>query len=403
MPPLNWKAFDSLAGSKNQNFETLCRGLMRLHYGRFGQFKALANQPGVEFHIKLTHSCPLGDPPKWFGWQCKFHTRTQGGNLKASSKNDIEKSLRLTEKELPELTDWILWTPYTLSEADQEWFYSLSASMKLDLWNENELDTYLAGEALMLRSTYFGELILTPEELEQRHQEAIQPIRERWLEPVHQSVDAERTIRRMLGEPGSWSQLISVGERLDKTVKLMSETKWRLPAKLEKTLAPFVAACSAFADTLLNFHKILAVGDLDIIQQKLNERKTLIDKDVCAVPRQLRTLNLPIALDATNALDDMRIAQGLLDEAEEFIAVGLVAVLADAGGGKTQMAAELTKPQENRPAGILLFGRNLHRGQTLNDLAGHFSISGTAVNSIEKLRLLPWMLPVSEIVVAFHL
>jgi hypothetical protein len=51
MTSLDWARFDSLPGDRPRNFENLCRGLMRLQYGRFGDFKALANQPGVEFHI----------------------------------------------------------------------------------------------------------------------------------------------------------------------------------------------------------------------------------------------------------------------------------------------------------------------------------------------------------------
>lgn len=257
--------------------------------------------------------------------------------------------------------------------------------MTLHLWSEEDLDTYLSGEGLILRSTYFDELIVTPEELERRHLEAIQPIKERWMEPVHQSVDAERTIRRMLGEPGSWNQMIAVGKRLKKAVDLISVAQGGSPTQLEKMITPFVTACSAFADTLLRFHEILADGDLDIIQQKLGERQTLIDIQVRATSRRLRAWNLPIALDATNALYDMRIAQNLLDEVEEFLGVGLVAVLADAGGGKTQMAAQLTAPQEGRPAGILLHGRDLHRGETLDDLAHHFSINANPMISMERL------------------
>ena len=384
MPSLDWGPFNSLPGSKSQNFEILCRNLMRVHYGCYGQFKARSNQPGVEYHIELKNTCQLGDPPKWFGWQCKFHTRTQAGNLTASSKKDIEDSLETTKTTLPGITDWILWTPYTLSKKDQDWFYSLSTNMTLDLWSEEELDLYLSGKGLILRGAYFGELILTPEELTQRHQEAIQPIRERWLEPVHQSNDAERIIRQMLGEPGSWDQMIAVGQRLQEA-EYVIEQYGCTQTQLEKMITPFVSACSAFADTLLSFHKILADGDLEVIQQKLCERKTLISTQVDATLRRLRTWNLPIALDATNALADMRIAQKLLDEVEEFLGVGLVAVLADAGGGKTQMAAQLTAPQDSRPAGILLHGLGLHKGQTLNDLARQFSINGNPFTSMERL------------------
>jgi len=386
MPSLNLTAFYSLSGSKNINFENLCRALIRLHYGQYGKFASLRNQPGVEFHLKLSGNCPtLGGPPRWYGWQCKLHEQTTAKNLRASSRKDIEDSLRKTEEHLPDLTDWVLWTPYTLSKKDQKWFNSLQTEFTLHQWGLEEIDTYLSGPGLILRSTYFGELILTPHELAQRHQEAIQPIRERWLAPVHQSVDAERTIRRMLGEPRSWDQMIAVGRRLEKAAKAILDSHDVSSKKIEKAITPFVKACYAFADTLLHLHQILADGDLDNIQQKLRERKTLIDTQVHAILRRLRARNLRIALDATNALDDMHIAQEMLNEIEEYLGVELVAVLADAGGGKTQMAAQLTSPQDDRPAGILLHGQALRKGQTLNDLSRHFSINGNPLTSMERL------------------
>jgi len=386
MPDLDWTAFYSLPGSKNINFENLCRALIRLHYGQYGKFLSLKNQPGVEFHLKLSGNCPtLGEPPRWYGWQCKLYKQTTAGYLRASSRRDIEDSLRKTEEHLPDLTDWVLWTPYTLSKNDQEWFTSLQTKFTLHQWCSEEIDTHLSGQGLILRSTYFGELILTPHELAQRHQEAIQPIRERWLAPVHQTVDAERTIRRMLGEPGSWDQMIAVGRRLEKAANNILESHDVSSKKIEKAIRPFVEACYAFADTLLHFHRILADGDLDNIQQKLRERKTLIDTQVRSILRQLRARNLSIAIDATNALYDMHTAQEMLNEIEEFIGVELVAVIADAGGGKTQMAAQLNSPHDDRPAGILLHGRVLQKGQTLDDLSRHFSINGNPLISMERL------------------
>jgi hypothetical protein len=114
MTSLDWTKFDS----DSRNFENLCRGLVRSHYGRFGDFKALANQPGVEFHIKLNESCQIGNSSHWVGWQCKLY---KAGELASANRTKIEKSLRNTEKILPNLTDWILWTRYTLSKKDQEW------------------------------------------------------------------------------------------------------------------------------------------------------------------------------------------------------------------------------------------------------------------------------------------
>ena len=47
MSQLDWVKFNALAGSRPQNFENLCRGLMHLHFESVGEFRALKNQPGV--------------------------------------------------------------------------------------------------------------------------------------------------------------------------------------------------------------------------------------------------------------------------------------------------------------------------------------------------------------------
>ena len=385
MPSLNWSVFKSLPGDDSRNFEILCRGLMWLHFGRHGQFKALSNNPGVEFHIKLNSDCSLGNPGQWFGWQCKFHERKQNGSLKSASRIKIELSLNQTKQNYPELMNWVLWTPYTLSKSDQEWYYRLDTKMDLQLWSEAELETYLAGEGLLLRNTYFGELILTSEILKEQHQISVKRIQKRWFKPLHQEVDAERTIRRMLGEPSAWNQMPSMGSELIKAADVIKHGLTNTESELQKEVETFNATCREIGETLLRFHKILAHLDLDVIQQKLAEQKTVINTKVGAVPRRLRISNLPVALVATNALNDMQIAKKLLNEVEELFKVGLVAVLGDAGDGKTQMAAQITAPQPDRPAGVFLHGQDLHKGQTLNDLASHVSINGNPLNSIEKL------------------
>lgn len=386
MPALDWTKFDGLAGSRSQNFENLCRGLMHLHLGSFGEFRALRNQPGVEFHLKLARDCPsLGSPPRWWGWQCKVYQRTDAGDLYAAGKNKIAESLLKTKTHLPKLTDWVLWTPFTLSKADQKWFNELETEMELHLWAEEEVDTYLAGPGIILRSTYFGDLVASPEELEQRHLEAVQPIKEKWFEPVHQTTESERTLRRMLGEPGSWNHLIDTGRRIQKVGERIAAFAASADSVLQEIVQKFVHSCEAFAETLLQFHGTLAEGDLEMIQQQLTERQSLLGDDVKATPRHLRRLAVPIALDATNALHDMRIAQSLLDEVEEFLGVGLIAVLADAGGGKTQLAAAITAPQNERPSGVLLHGRKLQRGGDLNDLARSYTLNGKPLDGFEQL------------------
>ncbi|MBA3011725.1 MAG: hypothetical protein FP812_16050, partial [Desulfobacula sp.] len=384
---LDWSCFEKLPGDPRINFENLCRGIARAHWSQYGQFMALKNQPGVEFHLNLNQDCPaLGDASRWYGWQCKKFDLTKAGSLTASSKNQITDSLDKTVKHLPHLTDWVLWTPYTLSKSDQTWFEGLNSKYpySLHLWADEEIENNLAGPALMLRGTYFGELVITPEDLNVRHNESIAPIKDRWINPVHQETDVERTIRRMLGEPDYWQDMVVLGQGLSRAASTIEAWK-SSDSKLTSLQTPFVKACSAFSEMLLQFHEILSEGDIDIIQQWLSNRKSLIDPAIISFPRQLRKRNIPLALEVTNALDDMRIAQSLFDEVEEYLDVGMVAVLADAGGGKTHMAAELSYSQENRPAGILLHGRNFHQGQNQHDLARQFLINGTPLDSMEKM------------------
>lgn len=384
---INWSSFESLPGDSRINFENLCRGIVRAHWAQYGQFTALKNQPGVEFHLNLSNDCPtLGDASRWYGWQCKKFDITRDGSLTAASKAKITASLDKTLKHLAHLTDWVLWTPYTLSKSDQKWFQDLGLKYpySLHLWADEEIENNLAGPALMLRGTYFGELVITPDDLKARHDESITPIKDRWINPVHQKTDVERTIRRMLGEPDYWQDMVALGQGLSSASSVIGVWK-----STDSTLASlqtlFVEACSEFSEMLLQFHKILSEGDIDVIQQWLSNRKSLIDLDVISLPRLLRKQNMTIALEVTNALDDMRIAQSLFDEVEEYLDVGMVAVLADAGGGKTHMAAELSSAQESRPAGILLHGRNFHRGQNQHDLSRQYLVNGTPLDSMDKM------------------
>ena len=74
----------------------------------------------------------------------------------------------------------------------------------------------------------------------------------------------------------------------------------------------FISACTGISAILLDFHKTLADGDLEIILQQNGDVKSSIDKDVILALSKMRAANLAIALDATNALSDMRLSLALL-------------------------------------------------------------------------------------------
>jgi hypothetical protein len=386
---VNWTEFENLPGSVQHNFETLCRALIRLHYGRDGQFAALANQPGVEFHLHLHSTCALGNPGRWYGWQCRWYDLPSGRALGHTRRKKIEEALAKSVKVLPDLTDWVLWTRYPLTKADQQWFYALNTKtrvkLRLSLWSSKEAEDLLSGEAEVLRRTYFGELVFTPAALAKQHELSVAPIRKRWLPEAHQTMDAERAIRRMLGEAASWDDMAISARRLLAAVALINKEPRALGPPLSSSTQEFTRAARSLADTLQDVHKLLTNGDLELLRQRLEARPLTVSRNISAYSQKLRAARLACGLDATNALADMRFGLQLLDGVDSFLGTRLVGVVADAGGGKTQLAAQLTAATRDRPAGILIHGRELHSGKTLNDLARTITIQGVPVPSMEAL------------------
>jgi len=385
MPALNWDVFTGLPGSAEKNFELLCRGIVRQNFGSFGVFRALANQPGVEFHLKLDKRCdPFGDPGRWWGWQCKWYELAANRALGATRRAKIEEGLRKTEAHLPDLTDWVLWTRRTLTKDDQEWFSGLSSSMTLHLWTGDEVDNLLSGQATVLRNTYFGELVLTPDILRERHEQAVAPIRARWQPDVHHVREAERELCRMLGDSESWDVLRTLSADLRATAQVV-ETSPPVPSLLSPFVADVVATSRQAADTLDRVAEGIRSGDLDLLRDEVTAHLRALPVDVTTAPRRLRSGNHRAGLYATNAVAACHDAVRVLDDVETGFSSRMVAVLAPAGCGKTHLAAQLTSGTTARPHGVLLHGRELHATHSLDDLARRVSISAQPVPSMEGL------------------
>jgi hypothetical protein len=385
MPALNWDAFAGLPGSAEKNFELLCRGVVRHNFGSFGVLRALANQPGVEFHLKLDRRCEaLGDPGRWWGWQCKWYDLPASGELGATRRAKIEEGVRKTETHVPGVTDWVLWTRRPLTSADQTWFRGISSKMTLHLWTADEIDNLLVGQAAVLRGTYFGELVLTPEILREWHEQAVAPIRARWQPEVHHIVDAERELRRMLGESGSWGALRRLAVDLHSQVEAV-EVAPQVPTLLAPLVARVVEASRQSSGALERVADGIRDGDLDLLRDDLTSQPRVLAPDVAAAPRRLRSGNHRAGLYVTNAVAGCRDTLRLLTEAESAFSSRVVAVLAPAGCGKTQLAAQLSAGTNARPHGVLLHGRDLHANYTLDDLARRVSIAAQPLQSMESL------------------
>ena len=377
---LDWEKFNNLSGADTDNFEKLCRSIVRRRFGRYGPLIGRKNQPGVEYYIQLNQDCSeLGVQDDKVGWQCKWFARKANGELVANSRRQIIHSLKKTDEHVSGLTIWILWTPFTLAKVDQDWFYGLQKeySYQLHLWNEDDIEGSLNGAALLLKETYFGELALTPEVLEQQHRESVAPIQKRWIKEVHQQVDAEKDIRQFLGESSAWDDIQNTVESL----LLLSNTIERsaiesIYAEWSIELNQFAKTCAEFANYSDTFKNNLSSEDVESIKGTLEHVKESVDDHIYYILRQIRRRNLSLAIELTNAIALVKDFKNLLQDVIERISLSFVAVLADAGGGKTQMAAEITAQQSDRPAGILLHGRQLRRGYSLDDLVQRISFHG---------------------------
>jgi hypothetical protein len=379
MPAINWDVFQNLTGSADENFERLCRALIRCHYGRYGNFAALASQPGVEFHLKLHTQCSLGDAGQWFGWQCRWYDLPSGRAIGTTRRNKIEQAIATTEREVPGVTDWVLWTRRPLTAGDQEWFNGLGTQMRLHLWTAADVEEHLTGEATILRSTYFGELILTPDGLTTLHDQCLAPIRPRWFPEVHQTVDAERELRRVLGETRAWANLQASAEQLEADAASIDAQLGELDGVIRDETIEVATLARTTANGLAETYACITKGDLELLQEQLLVPPVILDKKYKKLLRQLRKFRQPAALPLTNALAHIRKSPLLLDKVKSSLGKRLVAVLAEAGCGKTQVSAQLTASTKERPPGVLLYGRNLHAGQNLNDLVRHIVIPGTAM------------------------
>lgn len=388
MPEVNWDVFNQLPGAADENFERLCRSLVRRHYGRFGRFKQLANQPGVEFHLQLTESCDLGAPPRWIGWQCKWYALANGQDLGAARKQKIIEGIEKTRKHVPGVTDWKLLTHHTLTKGDQEWFFALEKDrfpeLKLELLTATDIEDLLVGPGALLRETYFGELVLTPALLAEQHRLASAPFKRRYQQEVHVVVGAEEKVLRHLGCQDAWGSLEKLSSTLKTNCTDIASLTGQLKAELKADVDSLLTRATGLADLLDDLHTSLGKGDFDSVQQMLvaNPPQPVRYDRLLSKLRGARSGGAPLT---ANLVADIHAVSSALLNLERSIGVRTVAVLAAAGEGKSELAVKVTQPDGDLPGGVLLLGKNLHAGQGLDDLVSAFKISGRPAENFDQL------------------
>lgn len=388
MPEANWDVFRGLPGAATENFEKLCRALVRRHYGRFGRFKQRANQPGVEFHLKLTESCDLGAPPRWVGWQCKWYDLENGEGLGAARRKTIIEGMEKTQSHVKGVTDWKLWTRHTLTADDQRWFFALEQDrfpdFKLDLLTSADIEDLLVGPAALLRETYFGELVLTPEQLAEQYRLAAAPFKRRYQPDVHVPVGAETKVFKRLGRLSAWESLKKLSSAVRKTCAEISSLTEHVKTEIKDEVEALLARATGLADLLDGLHAALEMGDFDSVAQSLatNPPQPVRYDRLLSKLRGARSEGAPLA---ANLVADLHAVSYTLLGLERSISVRAVAVLAAAGEGKSELAVKVTQADGDFPGGVLLLGKNLHAGQTLDDLVSAFKISGRPAESFDLL------------------
>jgi hypothetical protein len=379
---LQWQRFVALQGAPDRNFEKLCRSAVRAQYGGYGLFGGGANQPGVEFHLRVTKSSTrLGESGRWWGWQCKWWDLASGKSIGRNRKREVENSIAKAVKFLPGLTDWVLWTRRPLTPKDRDWFERLTAPFQLTVWTEADLDDLLSGEGLILRETYFGDLALDGTDLDRVREECLAPVLPRWHPDLHQETGVERDIRRMLGEPAMWTMLQTQAARLDVDIARL-ETTAATPPSVELDAKPLITAARSAAGLLAGLATALASGSHALA---LDENQVDLTQELLQTPRRFRSARHPAALDATNVLADIFETRETIERLRAALSTRVVSVIGDAGDGKTHLAVQATSPRPDCPAGVFLLGAALAARDNLNVFASRVTVRGTPVVSMERL------------------
>ncbi|MEH0416696.1 hypothetical protein [Streptomyces sp. B21-083] len=374
-----------LPGAADQNFEALTRAIVSRRYGALGTMRERRNQPGVEFYMHVDHAGDLGDPDRIWGWSCKWFILNSKNELSAGQRTQIEDSLTKAIKHVVGLTDFVLCLPQRPAKGDEEWINGLSRrDVRVKLWSTENYDAELAGHD-ELRSTFFGELALTPEKLARTHEQSVAPVAARWAPQLHTAHHVEHRIDRALLRPASFEWLQQRTD--DVTARLQA-----LRAALGGLDTDPRAGAEEIADDLEGFvDGLRAVIDAGRDLRPWEVRERLADHQPPGTsPRTLRRLvlklrqrRLPEAPLVTGLGAEIRDIVHWLTETRADAEAPLLAVVAAAGQGKTHLAAQMTSPKDRPTAGVFIQGASLHTGDTLDDLARR--IPGLRVDRLEDL------------------
>jgi hypothetical protein len=382
------KDLERLPGAPDKNFEALTRAVVSRRYSGLGTLRERRNQPGVEFYLRVDHAGELGEPGRVWGWSCKWFILGPKNELTAGQRKQIEESVDLAVKHVDGLTDFVLCLPERPAKKDEKWIDGLgpakSTTLKTKLWAAANFDAMLAGLD-ELRSTFFGELALTPDVLAKAHQRSVAPVGGRWVPLLHTANHVERRIDRSLLRAASFDWLAERADSIAVRIEALRDILGGLDgdfrdavAELIEDLRRFVADLNAIVSTGQNLSPIEALQRITDQQPPATSPRKLK-----ALVLGLRKRRLPAALEAAGLAAEIRDAVWWLEDAEADAQAPMIAIVAAAGQGKTHLAAQLTAPEGRPTAGVFIQGGHLRAGWTLDGLARR--VPGIKVECFEDL------------------
>lgn len=383
MGNLNWDVFESLQGDVTNNWESLCRELVRRNYARFGKFKSISQQPGIEFQLHIDRDCSLGISGRHFGWQCRWYGLGAGKQIGKNRRSKVESAIRTTEKYSPEISDWVLWTRRSLTPTDKKWFEGISTKLTLHNWYEEEIEGCLY-EAPILREAFFGELALSKEKIHCMHEVVMAPLRRRWEPQLAVEVDVERHLKAHLAARGSWSELDQVSANLAKTAsQLASKSNGLRPTEID--------LIKGLSETMTRQSEHLSSVAAELRDGNVAKAKAIVKNSVVPTVKKrafdqlgvnLRSINHPTSLLVGSIAGEVSDYFVVLRRLNEALTKTFFPVIGDAGFGKTFLSAQLTEPTQDSPGGILLLAKWLSKGGTLDELAKRVPFGGDRMTQL---------------------
>jgi len=377
-----------LQGAPDGNFEALTRAIVSRRFGSLGTIRERRQQPGVEFFVRVEHTGALGDPGRVWGWSCKWFLLGSANQLTREQRKQIVDSFEKAVEYVEGLTDFVLCLPQRPAQRDLDWIDSVrsESGVAIQLWAAENFDAELGGLD-ELRSTFFGELVLSPGSLAQVHERSIRPVRARWAPPnVHTENHVQQLLESALLRPQSFQWLNEHVDLMDARIGALRSVLVGIEDnETRKALEVVASDLGQFAVDL----RSIAIAGRNRRPSEVRERvvdqqsPTTSPRKLLSVVRELRKRRVPEALSVTGLAADIRDAVAWLDEMRINLQAPMVAVVAAAGMGKTHLAAQLTVETNDLPAGVFIQGSRLRAGDSLDDLVRR--IPGFRIQHFEDL------------------